>query len=279
MGEGPEMRQVRQAIRLAAGRRSTVLVTGKTGTGKELAARSIHLASQRSRAAWVAVNCRALPENLREAELFGHVKGAFTGALQNRVGRFEEAQGGTSFQDEIGDLDLALQAKLLPVIQERESQRLGSSETVRLNVRLIAATKAIWRSASSRGGFARTSITAWTWFRFPCRRCVNGGRISPGWQEFRGENLSTGRDSLQEVDRPCDRKALAELLAGKCPPTEARATGHPALPTSLTSCHCQARSSFRAHRFGTRSRHGLRTDAGTDRAQYPRTGAAKDRRQ
>jgi DNA-binding NtrC family response regulator len=140
VGEGPDMRQVRQVIRLVAERRSTVLVTGETGTGKELAARSLHLASQRKRHPWVAVNCSALPENLLEAELFGHVKGAFTGALQNRVGRFEQAQGGTLFLDEIGDLDLALQAKLLRVIQEREFERLGSGETVQLNVRLIAAT-------------------------------------------------------------------------------------------------------------------------------------------
>jgi DNA-binding NtrC family response regulator len=140
VGDGPDMRQVRQVIRLVAERRSTVLVTGETGTGKELAARSLHLASQRRRRPWVAVNCSALPENLLEAELFGHVRGAFTGALQNRVGRFEQAQSGTLFLDEIGDLDPALQAKLLRAIQEREFQRLGSSETVPLNARLIAAT-------------------------------------------------------------------------------------------------------------------------------------------
>jgi DNA-binding NtrC family response regulator len=140
VGDGPEMRQVRQVIRLVAERRSTVLVTGETGTGKELAARSLHLAGQRRHGPWVAVNCSALPENLLEAELFGHVRGAFTGALQNRVGRFEQAQGGTLFLDEIGDLDLALQAKLLRVVQEREFERVGSSETVELNVRLIAAT-------------------------------------------------------------------------------------------------------------------------------------------
>ena len=140
VGDGPDMRQVRQVIRLVAGRRSTVLVTGETGTGKELAARSLHLASQRRHCPWVAVNCSALPEHLLEAELFGHVRGAFTGALHNRVGRFEQAQGGTLFLDEIGDLDLALQAKLLRAIQEREFERLGSSETVRLNARLIAAS-------------------------------------------------------------------------------------------------------------------------------------------
>jgi DNA-binding NtrC family response regulator len=140
IGESQEMRQVRHIIRLVAARRSTVLISGETGTGKELAARSLHLASQRKLAPWVAVNCSAIPENLLEAELFGHVKGAFTGAIQNRVGRFEEAQGGTLFLDEIGDLDLSAQAKLLRVVQERELQRLGSSETIRLNVRLLTAT-------------------------------------------------------------------------------------------------------------------------------------------
>ena len=153
VGDGPGMRQVRQVIRLVAERRSTVLVTGETGTGKELAARSLHLASQRRQSPWVAVNCSALPENLLEAELFGHVRGAFTGALQNRVGRFEQAQGGTLFLDEIGDLDLALQAKLLRAIQEREFERLGSSETVQLNARLIAATNRDLTQGVTQGRF------------------------------------------------------------------------------------------------------------------------------
>jgi DNA-binding NtrC family response regulator len=130
-----------------------VLVTGETGTGKELAARSLHRASQRRRGPWVAVNCSALPENLLETELFGHVKGAFTGALQNRIGRFEEAQNGTLFLDEIGDLDLPLQAKLLRVIQERELQRLGSSETIRLNVRLVTATNCDLAQRVEQGRF------------------------------------------------------------------------------------------------------------------------------
>jgi DNA-binding NtrC family response regulator len=140
IGDGPAMCQVRRVVRLVAERRSTILITGETGTGKELTARSVHLASPRRSRPFVAVNCSALPENLLEAELFGHVRGAFTGALQNRVGRFEQAQGGTLFLDEIGDLDLTLQAKLLRVIQERELQRLGSSETIQLNVRLVSAT-------------------------------------------------------------------------------------------------------------------------------------------
>jgi DNA-binding NtrC family response regulator len=140
IGDSRPMQQIAQQIRLVAPRRSTVLITGETGTGKELVARAIHAASGRSRSSLVAVNCSALPEALLEAELFGHVKGAFTGAVGNRIGRFEEANRGTIFLDEIGDMPFSLQAKLLRVVQEREFQRLGSSETVRVDVRLIAAT-------------------------------------------------------------------------------------------------------------------------------------------
>ncbi len=140
IGESWEMRQVHRTIELAGQRRATVLITGESGTGKERAARALHLASPRCRASWVAVNCTALPENLLEAELFGHTRGAFTGAMQSRVGRFEQANNGTLFLDEIGDLPLDLQGKLLRVLQEREFQRLGSSETVQIDVRVIAAT-------------------------------------------------------------------------------------------------------------------------------------------
>ncbi len=140
VGDSREMRQVGSLIRLVGARRATVLISGETGTGKELAARALHLAGPRRLGPWVAVNCSALPENLLEAELFGHVRGAFTGAVQSRMGRFEQAQGGTLFLDEIGELPLELQAKLLRVLQEREFQRLGSSETIRADARVIAAT-------------------------------------------------------------------------------------------------------------------------------------------
>src|SRR5580692_1962415 len=140
IGESWEMRQICRMIQLVGPRRATVLITGESGTGKEIAARAIHAAGPRRRGPWVAVNCTALPENLMEAELFGYVRGAFTGAMQNRVGRFEQAQGGTLFLDEIGDLPLDLQAKLLRVLQEREFQRLGSSETMTADVRVVAAT-------------------------------------------------------------------------------------------------------------------------------------------
>jgi DNA-binding NtrC family response regulator len=153
IGDSRPMRQVAEQIRLVGPRRATVLITGETGTGKELAARSIHASSGRDRFSLVAVNCSALPEALLEAELFGHVKGAFTGAVSRRIGRFEEAHGGTIFLDEIGDLPFGLQAKLLRVLQEREFQRLGSSETIRVDARVMAATNADLSERIKQGKF------------------------------------------------------------------------------------------------------------------------------
>jgi DNA-binding NtrC family response regulator len=140
VGDSAPMRDLARIIELVASRRCTILITGETGTGKEMAARAIHMAGDRSRFPMVALNCSAIPEHLLEAELFGHTKGAFTGAVAQRTGRFEEANNGTLFLDEIGDMPLDLQTKLLRVLQERELQRLGSSETVKLNVRVIAAS-------------------------------------------------------------------------------------------------------------------------------------------
>src|SRR5689334_18082201 len=134
IGESRPIRNIEQVIRLAGPKRSTVLIAGETGTGKEVVARALHLASPRGQSPMVSVNCSALPENLLEAELFGHVRGAFTGALNHRVGRFEQAHNSTLFLDEIGDMPLELQAKLLRVLQEREFQRIGSSETIRVDV-------------------------------------------------------------------------------------------------------------------------------------------------
>jgi transcriptional regulator with PAS, ATPase and Fis domain len=139
VGNSRPMLELAEIIQLVGPRRCTVLITGETGTGKELVARALHLASPRAAMPMVCVNCAALPDNLLEAELFGHVRGAFTGAVNSRAGRFEEAQRGTLFLDEIAEMPFELQAKLLRVLQEREVQRLGSSETVRVDVRVIAA--------------------------------------------------------------------------------------------------------------------------------------------
>lgn len=140
IGNGPAMLEVSRRIRLVAPRMTPVLIEGPTGSGKELVAEALHRLSGRSRKPFVAINCAAIPESLIEAELFGHTRGAFTGAVQGRVGRIESADGGTLFLDEIGELPLALQAKLLRFVESGELQRVGDNETVKVDVRIIAAT-------------------------------------------------------------------------------------------------------------------------------------------
>jgi DNA-binding NtrC family response regulator len=140
MGESRAIQDSLSLLRLIGPRRCTVLITGETGTGKELAARELHAASPRAHLPMVSVNCSALPEHLLEAELFGHVKGAFTGAVSHRTGRFEQANKSTLFLDEVVEMPIELQAKLLRALLEREIQRLGSSETIKVDVRVVAAT-------------------------------------------------------------------------------------------------------------------------------------------
>src|SRR5438132_2153292 len=140
IGTGRGMKRIFELVETIAGLTSTVLIQGETGTGKELIAKAIHFNSQRKDQKMVSINCGAIPENLLESELFGHVKGAFTGAVQTRIGRFEQANCGTIFLDEIGNMPLALQVKLLRVLQEREFERVGGNSTVKVDVRIVAAT-------------------------------------------------------------------------------------------------------------------------------------------
>lgn len=134
------LRQVWEAVKVVAPTDAAVLIQGETGTGKELIARAIHERSQRRNKPYLKINCAAIPAALLESELFGHERGAFTGALTRTTGRFELADGGTLFLDEVGDLPLELQPKLLRVLQEQEFERLGSARTIRVNVRVVAAT-------------------------------------------------------------------------------------------------------------------------------------------
>src|SRR6187455_3143817 len=153
VGESPALRHVWDAIKRAAPTNATVLLLGESGSGKELVARSIHRNSLRSRDRFVQVNCAAIPEELIESELFGHEKGSFTGATEKQVGKFEQADRGTIFLDEVGDMSAKTQAKVLRVLQEGEVERLGSARTIKVDVRVIAATNKNLEEEIAQGRF------------------------------------------------------------------------------------------------------------------------------
>ena len=147
------MQEVYKAIGRVAQTDATVLIRGESGTGKELVARAIYQHSLRSDAPLSVVNCVAIPETLLESELFGYEKGAFTGATARRIGKFEQANGGTVFLDEIGDMPLSIQAKILRVLQEKEFERLGGNQTIRVDVRVLTATNRDLEIAIAEGAF------------------------------------------------------------------------------------------------------------------------------
>jgi len=153
VGSSPAMQEVYRLTKLVAPTNASVLIIGETGTGKEVIAKAIHKLSRRSDGPYIRVNCGALHENLLESELFGHVKGAFTGAIDNKTGRFEAAHGGTIFLDEISSMTPKLQVKLLRVLQEREFERVGESRTIRVDVRVVAATNQSLEDEIENGRF------------------------------------------------------------------------------------------------------------------------------
>ena len=153
VGSSDALRRLLSQVAKVAPTDSTVLICGETGTGKELVARAIHAKSKRAARAFVRVNCAAIPQELIASELFGHEKGAFSGALQRRIGRFESADGGTLFLDEVGDLPAETQIALLRVLQEREFERVGSNEPIAVDVRLLAATNGDLKAAMAEGTF------------------------------------------------------------------------------------------------------------------------------
>jgi DNA-binding NtrC family response regulator len=155
IGRSPAMRDIYALIRRVSASSSSVLITGESGTGKEVVARTLHFTGVRAGKPFVPINCTAMPEGLLESELFGHVKGAFTGAHANKKGLFEEADGGTLFLDEIGDMPLALQAKMLRVLQDREIRPVGSTRAVRVDVRIVAATNKHLQLEIEKGAFRK----------------------------------------------------------------------------------------------------------------------------
>jgi len=155
VGTSPAMREVTEQITRVAGTNSTVLIRGESGTGKELVARAIHLSSARRHGPFVCLNCAALAESLLESELFGHEKGAFTGASERKMGKFEAAHGGTLFLDEIGEMPLSAQAKLLRILEGHPYERVGGTEPVQVNVRVVAATNKSLEEAIKHGSFRK----------------------------------------------------------------------------------------------------------------------------
>ena len=153
IGESPALRKIVKDMQIVAPTDATVLIQGETGTGKELVARGIHELSGRSKRPFVMVNCAAIPDTLLESELFGHEKGAFTGAFAQKIGRFESAHQGTLFLDEIGEIPLDLQPKLLRALQQQEFERLGGSRTIQVDVRIVAATNRDLRKMVAEGKF------------------------------------------------------------------------------------------------------------------------------
>ena len=176
------MQRVYHMTQLVARRDTTVLVLGQSGTGKDLVAQAIHNLSPRRSNPFVVINCAAIPEALLEAELFGYTKGAFTGAVQSRIGRIHAAQGGTLFLDEIGDLPLGLQSKLLRFLEQGEVQRLGSTDSFKVDVRVVAATNGICANWSRKSSFVRTFIIGWRFFRSNCPCSRIAWKICRPWR-------------------------------------------------------------------------------------------------
>jgi DNA-binding NtrC family response regulator len=221
IGKGQRMVELQQIIGKVADAPSTVLIQGESGTGKELVATALHEKSARRDKPFIKINCAAIPRELVEAELFGFEKGAFTGAVQSKPGRFELADGGTLFLDEIGEIPVEMQVKLLRAIQESEFERVGGVKTTRVEVRLIAAT-------SPPGGSARISTTVSTSSLCTCRRCATGARTS----------RSSSSISARSTTRACARTWSAS--------TTTRWRRSPRIPGPETSASWRTCSSARS---------------------------------
>jgi len=203
-GESPAMRAVFQTVQQVAPSRATVLITGETGTGKELIAKAIHNLSPRKNGPFIAVHAAALPTSLLESELFGHEKGAFTGAVERRIGRFELADGGTLFLDEVGELEPPMQVKLLRVLEERAFERVGGAKTLQVDVRLVAATNKVLKKLVSEGKFRddlfyRLSVVAVDLPALRARREDIPLLVRGFLDEFGRENNKTVRDLTPEA--------------------------------------------------------------------------------
>jgi two-component system nitrogen regulation response regulator GlnG len=241
VGACPAMREVYKAIGRVAAQDVPVLVTGESGTGKELVARAIHQHSRRCHAPFVALNCAAIPEHLLESELFGHEKGAFTGADRRRIGRFEQCHGGTLFLDEIGDMPLALQAKMLRVLQEQTFERVGGSETVTTDVRIISATHQDLKGLAADGKYRADlyyRLGVFTLHLPPLRERGDDLPLLVRYflrrfsREFDRDVREVSAEALERLQRYCWPGNLRELQS-VLKQTLLRATGSVLLPNML----------------------------------------------
>ena len=223
VGVSRAVAQVREMVAKVAPTDSSVLITGESGTGKEVVARGIHSQSDRAAGPFVAVNCGAIPGELLESELFGHEKGAFTGAIQARVGRFEQAATGTLFLDEIGDMPQGMQVKLLRVLQERSFERVGSNKTQQANVRIIAATHQDLEAHAEEGKFRADLYYRLNVFPIeipPLRERpddvqVIGERFLEGFNKQRGTCTKVSKacfDALRQYQWPGNARELSNLM-------------------------------------------------------------------
>jgi DNA-binding NtrC family response regulator len=212
IGNAACMLEVSRRVRLVAARMTPVLIEGPTGSGKELVAEGLHRLSNRSRKPFVAINCAAIPEALLEAELFGHARGAFTGAVQGRIGRIESADGGTLFLDEIGEMPLALQSKLLRFVETSELQRVGENQTVKVDVRIVAATHRPLAEHAKTGSFRADLYYRLAVFLIRTPSLAEHAEDVPLLVDHFMQRM--GRDApLKRLDRP----AMAKLVAHDWP--------------------------------------------------------------
>ena len=221
-----------------------VLIEGESGVGKELIARAIHGSGERRAKPFVAVNCGAIPENLVESILFGHEKGAFTGATEKHIGKFVEARGGTLFLDEVGELPPAAQVKLLRAIQEGEVDPVGGKKPVKVDVRIISATNRNLIADVKTAASARTCSTACTSSRSRCRRCASGPRTFPIWCAISSCASPPRKESASARSRP-RRSACSTRIPGPamCASSRTRCSAPSCWPTATRSARPNSRSS------------------------------------
>ena len=286
IGGSPGIELVRNLVGQAGPTEATVLILGPSGTGKELVAEGLHRASLRADKPLIKVNCAALPDDLLESELFGYEKGAFTGAVKDKPGRFQLADGGTLFLDEIGEMPAPLQAKLLRALQEKTIEPLGSVRTIQVDARIIAATNRNLKKEVAAAASARTSTTAWPCSKSASRRSASARKTCPCWSASCSEAWATRTtrssarshpaflDALSGYDWPGNVRELENVLERALILSRSDALGPDLLPPQITG----ARENV--HRHGVHPRgpppaHARQPGGGRETGHHPGPGGKR----